>query len=70
MALLTEIALAKTLNLSKVTIRRWRLKEKLPFLKMGHRYYYQFKSVEQWLKEKEAESLSASSKSQPLIYDI
>ena len=70
MGLLTEIALAKELNLPKVTIRRWRLLEKMPFLKMGHRYYYRLEAVVQWLKEKEAESLSASSKSQPLIYDI
>lgn len=70
MALLTEIALAKALNLSKVTVRRWRLREELPFLKMGHRYYYRLDAVVQWLKEKETESLSAFSKSQSRFYDI
>ena len=68
--LLTEAALAEELNVQKAAIRRWRLLEKLPFLKMGRRYYYRLEAVVQWLKEKEAESLSASSKSQPLIYDI
>ena len=63
MALLTEIALAKTLNLSKLTIRRWRRREKIPFIRIGHRYYYRLDAVVQWIKEKET-------KSQSHIYDI
>lgn len=68
--LLTEAALAEKLNVQKATVRRWRLLEKLPFLKTGHRYYYRLEVVVQWIKEKETESLSALSKSQSRIYDI
>ena len=63
MALLTEIALAKTLNLSKLTIRRWRRREEMPFIRIGRRYYYRLDAVVQWIKEKET-------KSQSHIYDI
>ena len=70
MALLTEIALAKALNLPKLTIRRWRVREKMPFIRIGHRYYYRLDAVVQWIKEKETESLSSFRESQSLIYDI
>ena len=61
--LLTETALAEKLNVQKATVRRWRLLEKLPFLKTGRRYYYRLDAVVQWIKEKET-------KSQSHIYDI
>ena len=57
--LLTETALAEKLNVQKATVRRWRLLEKLPFLKTGHRYYYRLEVVVQWIKEKEADAQAA-----------
>ena len=45
--LFTEAALAEELNVQKAAIRRWRLQEKLPCLKMGHRYYYRLETVVQ-----------------------
>ena len=70
MALLTEIALAKTLDLPKGTIRRWRVQEKMPCIRIGHRYYYYLEDVIHWTKEKQTESPNLLSKKQPLIYDI
>ena len=54
--LLTEAELANELGLSAWTVRRWRLSEELPFIKIGGRFLYRIESVEYWLESREATS--------------
>ena len=52
-ALLNESELASLLGLSAWTVRRWRLSEGLPVIKIGGRFLYRFESVLEWLKTRE-----------------
>lgn len=47
----TEKNLAKLMGLSIWTTRNLRLKHGLPYIQLGHRYYYDVKIVVDWLTE-------------------
>lgn len=49
--LLTDENLMVFLSISKDTIRRWRIKGNLPFIKIGNRYYYPSKYLKMIIKE-------------------
>ena len=51
--LCTEAKLAETWGVSQWTIRRWRLSEGLPCVKVAGRFFYRMESVERWLAENE-----------------
>ena len=51
--LLTEVDLAKKLGLSAWTVRRWRLSEGLPVIKLGGRFFYREDAVQSWLASRE-----------------
>ena len=51
--LYTEGELAEMLGLSQWTIRRFRLNEGLPVVKVSGRFFYRMESVERWLAENE-----------------
>ena len=51
MKILSESELADFLNISKWTVRAWRLKGGLPFIQVGRRIFYQLTSVEKWMNE-------------------
>ena len=51
--LLTEAELAEMLGLSQWTIRRFRLNEGLPVVKLAGRFFYRMESVERWLADNE-----------------
>lgn len=54
MEILTEKELATRLNMSKNTIRGWRLKAGLPYFRTAGRIFYRWSSVETWMSEQEA----------------
>jgi hypothetical protein len=51
--LFTEKEVAKVLNISIWTVRRWRLKANLPYIGDGRRYFYRLSSVRYWIKTQE-----------------
>jgi hypothetical protein len=51
--LFTEKEVAKALNISIWTVRRWRLKANLPYIGDGRRYFYRLSSVRSWIKAQE-----------------
>lgn len=51
--LCTEAKTAEVLEVSTWTIRRWRLSEGLPVVKIGGRFFYRLDAVLEWLKSKE-----------------
>ena len=48
---LNERELGKWLNISSWTVRSWRLKGGLPFIKVGQRIFYNTAHVEKWLND-------------------
>lgn len=50
---LTDKEIAKELGLSPWTIRKWRLEGGMPFFQVGHRIFYRYDSVMDWLDEQE-----------------
>ncbi|MEN6565520.1 MAG: helix-turn-helix domain-containing protein [Veillonellales bacterium] len=46
---LNERELGQWLNISSWTVRSWRLKGGLPFIKVGHRIFYNTLHIEAWL---------------------
>lgn len=51
--LFTEKEIAIALNISIWTIRRWRLKEGLPYIGTGRRYFYRMPSIKEWMTRQE-----------------
>jgi len=62
-ALLTEQDVAAWLHLPKTTVRRLRLREKLPYVKAGRRYFYTSDAVKAWISRKEKESVDSTNHS-------
>ncbi len=58
MKILSESELAEFLNISKWTVRAWRLRGGLPFIQVGRRIFYQLASVEKWMDEIEGNNKS------------
>ena len=54
----TEKELAAKLGLSAWAIRRWRLSEGLPVIRIGGRFLYRLESVEAWLIAREMNCIS------------
>lgn len=54
MMVLSEKELAELLNISKWTVRDWRLKGGLPYIRVGRRIFYQIESVRKWMNAVEA----------------
>lgn len=52
-SLFTEAEMAEELGVSEWTIRRWRLSEGLPHIKIGGRFHYRATSVIAWLDARE-----------------
>lgn len=50
MSILTEPQLADKLKLSKWTVRRFRIKEDMPYIKVGKRIFYDPEAVYNWFK--------------------
>lgn len=57
MKVLTEKQLSQTLGISYWTIRKLRLTNELPHLKLGSRIFYQHETIAKWLKQQESFSL-------------
>lgn len=55
---LTEKEIATELGLSAWTVRRMRLQEKMPHIKVGHRILYRLSTVLEWLAEREHASVN------------
>ncbi len=49
MKVLSEKELADLLQISKWTVRDWRLKGGLPHIQVGRRIFYQLASVQKWM---------------------
>ena len=56
--LLTEMQLAKRLGISRWTVRRWRINNRLPHIGEHRRFLYRLEAVQEWLVEEEAKNLS------------
>ena len=53
MKILSEQELAKYLDISKWTVRQWRLSGGLPHIQVGRRIFYRVEAVEHWMEKME-----------------
>lgn len=58
MTLLTEAELAKELNVSPWTVRRWRLTLNLPHIRPSKQILYRLSAVSEWLISQEQTNCS------------
>lgn len=49
--LLVEDLMAK-FGVTRMTVWRWCRQKKVPFVKVGKRYYFDEKDIENWIKDK------------------
>ena len=56
MEILSEQELASLLQISKWTVRKWRLEGGLPHIQVARRIFYRMETVQTWMAEMERSS--------------
>ncbi len=59
---MTEKEVAKHLGVSWWTVRRWRVKEGLPYILVGNRIFYRLSTVIEWLGQQEQKAVAERKK--------